>query len=175
VQSRAVLVIDVQVGIFQLPEKVFCGELFLSNLEKLLQKARRSDVPIIFIRHNGPEGSPLEKGGPGWQIYSAIFDASRDMIVEKKNPDSFQGSSLELVIKELGVTELYVCGFASEYCVDTTVRSAYSKGFSVTLVSDCHATTDSNVLEAAQIVDHHNHVLSRFATIQSCDDIQFDL
>jgi nicotinamidase-related amidase len=175
VQKKAVLVIDVLVGIFQLPVKLFHEEMFLSNIEKLLVKSRSSGIPIIYIQHNGPRGSQLEKGKPGWKIHPRVAPTSRDIIIPKKHPDSFQESTLEDTINELGVNELYICGFASEFCVDTTVRSAYSKGFSVTLISDCHTTTDSEVFRARQIIDHHNHVLSRFAGIQSCDEIEFDV
>jgi len=89
---------------------------------------------------------------------------NRDYIVEKVEPDSFRKSNLEQVLKKLFVEELYICGFASEACVDTTVRSAYSKGYSVILVSDCHTTTDGEILKAQQIIDHHQ------CTGQVCQD-----
>ena len=55
-------------------------------------------------------------------------------------------------------------GVATDYCVDATARSALSHGLDVVLVSDGHApaaTGDPHAgLTPAQIVDHHNWVLS---------------
>ncbi|MCP4676519.1 MAG: cysteine hydrolase [Deltaproteobacteria bacterium] len=168
-KKRAILVVDVLIGIFQLPVEVFRKDSFLANMGKLLEKARNSEVPIIYVRHCGPKGTPFEKGQPGWEFHPGITPKNNDIIVEKTNPDSFQETNLEKILKESEIEELIICGFASEACVDTTVRSAYSKGYSVILISDCHTTTDSEVLGAQQIVDHHNNVLCKFAKVQSLD------
>jgi len=50
----------------------------------------------------------------------------------------------------------------TEYCVDTTCRRATSLGYNVTLASDAHLTSDSEVLTAANIIAHHNFVLDGF-------------
>ena len=49
-------------------------------------------------------------------------------------------------------------------CIDTTSRIAISRGYDVTLVSDAHTTTDTEILSAAQIIAHHNYVLDDFGT-----------
>lgn len=48
----------------------------------------------------------------------------------------------------------------SEYCVDTTCRSALSRDFDVTLASDAHTTGGP---AAARTIAHHNTVLSNLA------------
>ena len=57
-----------------------------------------------------------------------------------------------------------VSGMRTEMCVDTTCRRAISEGYDVTLVADAHATVDSEVLPAAQIIAHHNYTLDGFGT-----------
>jgi len=59
-----------------------------------------------------------------------------------------------------GITKLVICGFQSEFCVDTTTRRALALGYPVTLVADGHSTTDNGVLKAAQISAHHNETLA---------------
>jgi nicotinamidase-related amidase len=55
-----------------------------------------------------------------------------------------------------------VTGCRSDYCVDTTCRSAISHGYDVTLVSDAHSTINRTVLTADLIVAHHNATLNGF-------------
>lgn len=76
-------------------------------------------------------------------------------------------------MKELNVAELSICGLATEGCIDSTIRSAYSRGYTVTLASDAHTTTKNAVLSAEQIVAHHNLVLARFARVQQHGEIGF--
>ncbi len=158
--AKALLVLDVLNGIFELPVDLHDPEGFLSRTERLLASARRAGIPVVHVQHAGPTGSPIEKGTRGGQIHPRVAPAPGEIVVEKHEPDAFHGSTLSSVLDELGARELLVCGFASEACIDTTVRSAYGRGYAVTLVADCHTTTANAILSAAQIIDHHNVVLS---------------
>jgi len=57
---------------------------------------------------------------------------------------------------------LIICGLQTDFCVDTTVRRAFTLGYHVTLVADAHSTLDNGVLTAAQIIAHHNATLGNF-------------
>lgn len=46
----------------------------------------------------------------------------------------------------------------TEFCIDTTCRSAVSRGFDVHLISDGHSTVDG-LIPADTIVAHHNATL----------------
>ena len=50
-----------------------------------------------------------------------------------------QWTSLEPLLRGLGVTELVVCGVVTNLCVETTVRSAFMRDYRVTLLADCFA------------------------------------
>jgi nicotinamidase-related amidase len=172
--TRALLVVDVMLGIFDLGVDLHRGEAFLANIELLISRARAARVPIVFVQHTGAEGSPFAPDAPGRTIHPRVAPRAGETIIQKRQPDSFQDTSLESVLREQGIEELVICGFASEACVDTTVRSAYAKGFTNILVSDAHTTTRNPVLEAAQIVAHHNFVLSRFAKVLRHDEVLLD-
>jgi nicotinamidase-related amidase len=47
-------------------------------------------------------------------------------------------------------------GFATEFCVDSTLRNAASKDFAIVVVADAHTTADNPVLKAELIRQHHN-------------------
>jgi nicotinamidase-related amidase len=57
-------------------------------------------------------------------------------------------------------SHVVICGYASEFCVDTTVRRAAANGLTVTLADDAHTTHDKPHANAATIRAHHNATLS---------------
>jgi len=52
-----------------------------------------------------------------------------------------------------------VCGYATEFCVDTTLRRAAGLGLTVTLAADAHTTHDKPHADGGQIRAHHNATL----------------
>jgi len=130
-------------------------------------------VPIIYVHHVGRPGSPFAPGAPGRVIHPAIAPLAGDPIVEKAEPDAFHQSSLAEVLRVRDIGELVVCGFATQDCVDSTVRSAFARGYRVVLASGAHTTTANRVLTAAQIVAHHDAVLARFARVTPAVEITF--
>ncbi len=76
-------------------------------------------------------------------------------------------------VTKLGIGQIVVCGLVTEGCVDTTIRRAYSLGYKIELADDCHSTTDSNILSAEQIINHHNEVLKIFSEVKRSDNINF--
>ncbi|WP_144569681.1 cysteine hydrolase family protein [Bacillus pseudomycoides] len=171
--KKALLVIDVQKGMFQEGNVVHKGDRLLQNLNELLAKARSKEIPIFYIQHNAPVGKPLEYGTNGWKIHPEITPTKKDVIIQKSTPDSFFNTSLEDELKKQGIEHLFITGIQTEACVDTTCRRAFSMGYKVTLVSDTHSTWDSEEITAKQIINHHNGVLRWFADVYSSIDIKF--
>jgi nicotinamidase-related amidase len=65
-----------------------------------------------------------------------------DMIVEgKRGLDAFPGSNLEDLLKANNIETVALCGFLTNCCVESTMRTAYEKGFNVVTLTDCCATT----------------------------------
>lgn len=159
--NTALLVIDVQVGIID-GFNAYRRDEVLGQINRLRRKARDSNSPIIYIRHDGGSGHPLEAGSKGWAIHPEIEPEQGDLIIEKRAPDSFFETTLERELGDRGIKHLVVTGCMTEFCVDTTTRRAVSLGYDVTLVSDAHTTIDNELLTAAQIIAHHNTLLDGF-------------
>lgn len=70
--------------------------------------------------------------------------------------DAFYHTELEAVLQEHQVDELYMAGWATDFCVDTTLRAAASREYHMTVLSDAHTTADRPHLAAASIIQHHN-------------------
>lgn len=162
--NTALLVIDVQVGLVEGSEPAYRGDELLSNINRLLSGARSAGVPVIYIQHDGGIGGQLEPGTAGWAIHPAIAPGAGDLVIRKRASDSFYETALQRELATRDIKRLVIAGMRTEMCVDTTSRRAISLGYDVTLASDAHATVDSEVLPAAQIIAHHNYTLDEFGT-----------
>ena len=58
-------------------------------------------------------------------------------------------SSKEEQIREEGVTDVYVCGIATDVCVASTAFHALELGFRTVLIDDCSRGIDKRNIEAA--------------------------
>jgi nicotinamidase-related amidase len=167
--NTALLIIDVQNGVFGKPNETYRAEPLLDNLEDLIKRARKASVPVIYVQHNEGEMKP---NTTDWQIHQRLTPQKGEIIIQKRHPDSFQDTPLEETLLKLGVKKLVIGGLQTEWCIDSTVRRAYSLGFNVTVVEDGHSTMDSSVLDASKIVAHHNQVFGgRFARLKQGRDI----
>lgn len=173
-KKSALLIIDVQNGMFLEENPVFNSSLIINNLKQLLGKARINDVPIIYIQHNAPTGRMLATGTKEWEINHEIKPEPKDTIIQKTTPDSFYKTNLQEELQKHPIEHLIITGIQSEVCVDTTCRNAYSLGYEITLVTDAHSTWDSGDLTAQQIINHHNKVLRWFADTKETKDIIFN-
>jgi len=170
---QALLVIDVVNAIFELPVPLHEPDAFLERVRDLIERARTSRVPIFYFRHVGAAGSRFAPGGRGFEIPDVVAPVADDIVIDKREPDMFVGTELARLLAERATTELVMCGFATQDCVDTTVRSAWGKGFDVVLAADAHTTTANPVLSAKQIIEHHNFVLTRLARVVPAVEIAF--
>lgn len=90
ISKPALIVIDMQNGLFKGQEKPFNDQAILSNIIKLINKARLDHLPIIFIRHVGLLGTPLAPNSSITQLIPELpVDCSQDIVIEKMSPSCF--------------------------------------------------------------------------------------
>jgi nicotinamidase-related amidase len=171
---RALVVIDVQCGMFADPAMPpHDGEAVVGRIAGLIGRARAAGVEVIFVQHDGGEGDVLARGAAGFEIRPELAPRAGEAVVVKRFCSAFQETELAELVAKRGITGLTVCGMQTEYCVDTTCRSAFERGLVVTLVSDGHTTMDG-VMPAAGIIAHHNATLgSGFVTLRRADEVVF--
>jgi len=162
----AVLVIDVQRGLFDKSPRPYLADEVIRNINRITEKARMSSTPVLFIQHE-QVSTVLEYDTEGWQLQSDLIISEHDIVVRKTTPDSFLETNLQETLKNIGVTNLFICGYASEFCVDTTIRRAGGLGYTVELISDAHTTHDKDHATAQQIREHHNATLPNITSFRS--------
>jgi len=173
--NKALIVIDVQEGMFNEAFPVHNGAQLLGTLGKLIERARAANTPVIYVQHIGEgEGNPLRMDSPGFPIRADIAPKTDEIIVQKRTPDSFHETTLHQTLQARGIQQLVMCGIQTDYCVDTSVRRAMSLGYKVTVPQDGHSTWPDHGLSAEQIIHHHNAVLANwFAQVKPTAEIEF--
>jgi len=169
----ALLVIDVQVGMFTESDPVYNAGVLIENLTTLIEKARSIGTPIIYVQHNARPGKPLEPGTPGWELHPAISPSVGDTVVQKTTPDSFHDTNFHRILSDRGIKKLILTGIQTELCIDTTCRRARSLGYDVVLAKDAHSTWKRGQLSAKKIIEHHNNLLCWFADVKESSRIEF--
>ena len=161
--KSAVLVTDVQAKLFDTNPRPFEADEAVKRINHVTTLARAAGVPVFLIQHEAP--GYLDHGSEGWQLQKDLVIKDADIRVRKTTGDSFLRTDLEENLKLLDITNLVICGYASEFCIDNTTRRATGLGYTVQLVSDAHTTHDKKHLSAKKIREHHNLTLSMGPTI----------
>ena len=133
----------------------------VARINRLAGRIRGSGGRVIFVRHTQQEGE-LKAGNPGWQILPDLVVQEDDILISKSTCDCFAATELAMSIPPEATERLIVSGFATEFCVDTTVRSAAVKGYDVWAPEDGHTTADRPHLSAELVIKHHNYVWGAF-------------
>jgi nicotinamidase-related amidase len=154
--STVLLIVDMQVGLFEGDPPRLDADGVVRRINRLAEAVREKGGTVIFIRHEEPEGYPLEPNTPGWELLPTLERDPKDPIVRKQACDSFYETDLQSLLEQLNAKRLIVTGCATDFCVDTTVRAAASRDYEVVVVADGHTTRDRPHLDAATIIEHHN-------------------
>jgi len=73
-----------------------------------------------------------------------------DVVIKgKKGLDAFPNTTLEAELVAKGIETVVLCGFLTNCCVESTMRTACEKGFNVITLTDCCATTSEDGHKAA--------------------------
>jgi nicotinamidase-related amidase len=151
--DSALLVIDVQVGVVDGALRAARLDAVLTNLNLAIAKARQRAYPVIFVQHEDEE---LVRGSAAWQLHPGLDQAETDTRVYKRYGDSFCETGLADLLEQQGISKLWIGGCATDFCVDSTLRNAVSRGYPLTVIRDAHTTLGAFSLSGEQVIDHFN-------------------
>jgi nicotinamidase-related amidase len=151
--NAALLVIDVQNGVVAGNHE---RDAVVANVGKLVEKARQEQVPVVWVQHSD-EG--LARESEGWRIVPELSPDDAEPLIEKNYGDSFEDTTLETVLSDLGVGRLVVVGAQTDACIRSTLHGALARGYDAILVKDAHTTEDQTPWGAPppdQVIAHTN-------------------
>jgi nicotinamidase-related amidase len=164
--KTCLILIDNQQALFD--EGPDDAEAFLGRLTTLLAAARNAGVPVVHVQHEEP-GSELEWGTPGWALHPALAPRDGEACFRKTVNSAFKETGLEDWLRERGVTDLVIAGMQTEFCIDASVKSAFERGFRITVPLGGHTTVDNAGLSAAQLNEFYSKRIwrGRFAAVEA--------
>lgn len=144
------------------------------RIAHLAERCRRAGIPVIYANDNfGRWRSDfqalvrhcLEAKVRGRPIAELLLPREHDYFVLKPRHSAFYSTSLEILLRHLGVERLIIVGFAGNICVLFTANDAYLRGFQIVIPADCvasnTATLNRNALELMKQVLHADTRVSR--------------
>ena len=162
----ALVVVDMQVGMLEGPAKHDLAGV-VGRINALAAAVRGRGGTVVWIRHCGKPGDGFAPHEPGWAFLPELDQRPGDAVVDKTLNDSFAGTSLQETLQAMAPARVLVAGWATDFCVDATVRSAVSHDYHVTVVSDGHTVSDRPHLAARDVIRHHNWVWAGLLTNRS--------
>lgn len=127
----------------------------IANIEKALQYARENDFSVIHVGLRFEKGylelangkSGLRKAIPeagtfpinefGSQFYETVKPIEKEFIATGRvGASGFAGSNLDAYLRNNKIENLYLVGYATHVCVESTMREAHDIGYNTYIISD---------------------------------------
>lgn len=164
-EESALLVIDMQEDLVDPAGPMCVPEAYrqVPRIKRLIAHCRDVGVPVLFTEVTIPDDAPhlyrsffpplragaVREGAPGTRVYHELAPQPGERIIDTKfGFDSFNGTPLDYVLRQRGVRTVIICGTLTNFCCETTARSAYSRGYQVVFGSDVNATDNAEAQRA---------------------------
>ncbi len=127
----------------------------IANIEKALDYARKNNIEVIHVGLRFEKGYPelangksgLRRAIPnagtfpinefGSQFYETVRPIAGEFVVTGRvGASGFTGSNLDVYLRNNKIENLYLVGYATHVCVESTLRDAHEKGYNTFLISD---------------------------------------
>jgi nicotinamidase-related amidase len=126
------------------------AKAIIPNLQKLVESARKNNVPVIYANDAHEEGDielsvwgeHAMKGTKEAEVIPELEPHENDIIIEKTTYSAFYNTNLEDELRNRGVENLVVTGLHTNICDRHTSADAFFRGFRVTLVEDAAEAFD---------------------------------
>jgi nicotinamidase-related amidase len=155
--TLAFLVYDMQVGVLA---QISDADVVRRNVQRLLAVVRERAVRTIFVRHyfmptelagvyqlrqakvwqhkaRAADTRPLiPLGSPGFQLADGLVPQPNEAVIDKITMSAFEGTPLDIVLRDCGVISYLIAGVALEVGIEPTVRHSADLGYVPIVVRD---------------------------------------
>lgn len=151
-KNSALMVLDVQKYFTYKHSHAFVPSsiAIIQNINKIIKCFNSFDFPIIFTRHFNSDNDSnmmnkwwnkrLEKESENFDLDKSIILKNNSIVIEKEHYDAFHETNLDIILKDLKVDTLHVCGLMTHLCCEATIRSAFIRGYKTFFVFDATAS-----------------------------------
>lgn len=173
------------------PAEVASSRGIVPNINELTAELRKDGVPVIWVLHANTQ----HKGRSDWElfynhvvagevrtrtlqsnspqnqaVYTELTVGDDDITIIKNRYSALTpgSSSLERVLRSMGIEHVLIAGTKTNVCCESTARDAMMMDFKVTLLSDCcGALSDEEHRSAMEnIIQQFGNVLTRHEALE---------
>lgn len=195
----ALIVVDMQRGFVEAgaPLEVPMARSQIPNIRKLIDFFHKVGAPVAFTQFcvepnftypfywkiAEQRGLRLEppvrhfwQDKPETEICPELAPSPQDIVVKKFGYDAFAGTPLDVLLRGKDVDTVAITGTVINWCVDSTVRGAFHRGYNVVVVADCVSGYDHAGLSGEQWCQAElDHFAEAFGRVMTADQIIMEL
>jgi biuret amidohydrolase len=162
--ALALVVYDMQAGVLA---QIADADRVLANVTRLLEAARGAGVRTVFLRHyfmptalqgvyqlrqakvwqraaRAADTTPLiPHGSPGFALAPELEPREGEAVIDKITMSAFEGTPLDIVLRDCGVRAYVIAGVALEVGIEPTVRHSADLGYIPIVVRDACGAGDA--------------------------------
>ena len=168
-RGTALLIIDVQRGLFVKSTPIYKADALLKNIGALVDRAHRAGAPVFYVQHSDKRA--LVKGSDDWQLHPNLHPLDTDCIVHKLHGNAFEATTLGQELSAKNIGSVVIAGLVTHGCVRATCLGAKELGYRVILAQDGHSSYSQ---QAAKLIEEWNQTLSeKMIELKSTHEIRF--
>lgn len=142
--------------------------------QRALAAARDADMPVIHatlqmssdyrelgqarfgLRGAIPSFNTWKTEDSGWRFHPAFAPRAGEFVVSgRAGASAFAASNLDSYLRGQGITRLYLAGYATHVCIESTLRAAHDLGYEPIVLSD--ATAAFTAQQQRHVLEHVVH------------------
>ena len=161
----ALLVVDLQEDFVNPGNPMCVPEAYrqIPRVKALIEGCRKKAVPVFYTEHSISADCaagfyeywpPIAAGAireyaPATKVYHELKPLPGERIINVKHTyDSFAGTDLDYVLRSLGRKTVIISGTLTNFCCESTARTAYFLNYNVVFGSDVCATDNAAAHQA---------------------------
>jgi len=167
--NPALLIIDVQRGLFAKELPIYDEDRMLANINLLADKAHAAKIPVFWVQHCSEK--TLVEGTDAWKLHKAFIPSKADNFIRKHHGNAFEDTPLKAELDALHVRAVVVVGLVTHGCVQHTCNGAHELGYDVVLVKDAHSNYN---VKARDVINEWNTTLSHDGVVRLESTVEVD-
>jgi nicotinamidase-related amidase len=126
----------------------------LPNVRRLQDACRAGGIELVHIRvkyltsdcRDGQRSLAMEQKALSADardddFLEMVAPQGDELVIDKTSAGTFNSTAIDQILRNMKVDRLWVTGIVTEGCVELTARDAADRGYYVTLVKDCLASS----------------------------------
>ncbi|MEA2319900.1 MAG: hypothetical protein QOD44_4089 [Solirubrobacteraceae bacterium] len=164
-EECALIVVDMQEDFVNPGNPMCVPEAYrqVPRIKALIAGCRETGVPVLYTEHSIASdcsadfyeywppiaAGAIKEGEAATKVYHGLEPRPDERVISVKHTyDSFAGTNLDYVLRHRGVRTVIICGTLTNFCCESTARTAYFLGYHVVFGSDVNATDSALAHEA---------------------------